>query len=188
MEGHGREFGSGFDLTRTVGWFTSIYPTRISLKGTAWGLSNAQARRDYVRGVSEQLRGIPRKGWAYPLLRGLDAQSAHSMAAYEDSQIIFNYLGGTRLSEAGAWQLAPETAMLGQREPSLALPYTLQTLVALHDGDGGTSLTTRFVASADLLSERDLSALASAWTHALADIAGLEAPASTAPAAQANAT
>ncbi|GAA4801595.1 hypothetical protein GCM10023307_30240 [Lysobacter hankyongensis] len=172
MEGHGREYGSGFDLTRTVGWFTSLYPTRISLEAIGDGLEHASAGDALLRSVREQLGAIPRKGWAYPLLRQIDPVSSRLLAAHEDSQIIFNYLGRAQVGDRRDWALAPEGAALGARDASLALPYTLQTMAMLHDDDDETVLTARFVAAAELIDEDDLQRLGGIWTRTLMQLAG----------------
>ncbi len=62
VEGHGREDIGAIDVSRTVGWFTSIYPVRLSLK--------SGARLDAsLQSVKNQLRQIPDKGIGYGLLR-----------------------------------------------------------------------------------------------------------------------
>ncbi|SKA48864.1 amino acid adenylation domain-containing protein, partial [Chitinophaga eiseniae] len=65
LEGHGREeILPGVDISRTVGWFTSIYPVMLELKGTTWS--------DRLRHVKETLRTIPNKGIDYLLCRYYD--------------------------------------------------------------------------------------------------------------------
>ena len=65
MEGHGREpVFDDVDLSRTVGWFTSVYPVLIDLGGTK-GVGEA------LRSVKEQLRRIPARGLGYGVLRYL---------------------------------------------------------------------------------------------------------------------
>ncbi|SJZ86645.1 non-ribosomal peptide synthase domain TIGR01720/amino acid adenylation domain-containing protein, partial [Chitinophaga eiseniae] len=82
LEGHGREeILPGVDISRTVGWFTSIYPVMLELKGTTWS--------DRLRHVKETLRTIPNKGIDYLLCRYYD----NSLADAEASRISFNYLG-----------------------------------------------------------------------------------------------
>jgi len=77
LEGHGREdLGRGENVSRTVGWFTSIYP--VLLQSRAGGLAAT------VKNVKETLRRVPNNGLDYLLYR------AGSAAA---SPIIFNYLG-----------------------------------------------------------------------------------------------
>uniref|UniRef100_UPI0039B6DAA9 condensation domain-containing protein n=1 Tax=Vibrio vulnificus TaxID=672 RepID=UPI0039B6DAA9 len=54
LEGHGREeLFSDVDLTRTVGWFTSLFPVR---------LTPADSVGAAIKQIKEQLRAIPNKG------------------------------------------------------------------------------------------------------------------------------
>ncbi|MGJ3561517.1 condensation domain-containing protein [Streptomyces sp. INA 01156] len=65
VEGHGREdVLAGADVSRTVGWFTSLFPVRLH-SGTD-GVDAA------VKRVKEQLRAVPDNGIGYGLLRHLD--------------------------------------------------------------------------------------------------------------------
>ncbi len=87
LEGHGREEESfeGVDLTRTVGWFTSVYPVRLSV-GSGLG--------DTLKRIKEQLRAVPDKGLGFGLLRHLaDAPTQARLAALPQPRITFNYLG-----------------------------------------------------------------------------------------------
>ena len=90
LEGHGREeeIGAGMDLTRTVGWFTSVYPVVLDLAGAAGAGERLQA-------VKEQLRAVPRRGIGYGVLRRLSATGGtrHALAAQAEPEIVFNYLG-----------------------------------------------------------------------------------------------
>ncbi|MBE8520858.1 non-ribosomal peptide synthase/polyketide synthase [Amycolatopsis sp. H6(2020)] len=81
LEGHGREdlFG-GIDLSRTVGWFTSIFPVELTSSGEDWG--------EALKTTKEQLRAIPRRGLGYGALRYL-AGTAPRL----EPRISFNYLG-----------------------------------------------------------------------------------------------
>ena len=63
VEGHGREpMSDDLDISRTVGWFTSIFPVCLSL-----GSVNAPGER--LKEVKEQLRQVPRRGLSYGILR-----------------------------------------------------------------------------------------------------------------------
>lgn len=56
LEGHGREeLGGELDLSRTVGWFTSLYPVH---------LHPAVEPGAAIKSVKEQLRSIPDRGSA----------------------------------------------------------------------------------------------------------------------------
>ncbi|WP_432668446.1 amino acid adenylation domain-containing protein [Pseudomonas umsongensis] len=96
LEGHGREdLFDDVDLTRTVGWFTSLFP--VNLKPAAdLGAS--------IKTIKEQLRSVPDKGLGYGALRYLgSAQARSELAALPQPRITFNYLGQfDRQFEAGA--------------------------------------------------------------------------------------
>ncbi|MEB0191363.1 non-ribosomal peptide synthase/polyketide synthase [Pseudomonas sp. CCI1.1] len=86
LEGHGREdLFDDIDLSRTVGWFTSLYPVRLHAKGEL---------PEAIKAVKEQLRAVPDKGLGYGLLRYLGAPHAQeSLANLTAPRITFNYLG-----------------------------------------------------------------------------------------------
>ncbi|WP_143264148.1 non-ribosomal peptide synthetase, partial [Amycolatopsis kentuckyensis] len=81
LEGHGREdLFEGIDLSRTVGWFTTIFPVELTSSGEDWG--------EALKTTKEQLRAIPRRGLGYGALRYL-AGTAPRL----EPRISFNYLG-----------------------------------------------------------------------------------------------
>ncbi|WP_410640976.1 non-ribosomal peptide synthase/polyketide synthase [Amycolatopsis sp. lyj-346] len=81
LEGHGREdLFPGIDLSRTVGWFTSIFPVELTSSGADWG--------EALKTTKERLRAIPRRGIGYGALRHL-AGTAPRL----EPRISFNYLG-----------------------------------------------------------------------------------------------
>src|SRR5690606_22718673 len=69
LEGHGREeeVVPGADLSRTVGWFTAIFPVRFDLSGldVAEAMSGGAAAGAAVKAVKEQLLSVPDKGIGY---------------------------------------------------------------------------------------------------------------------------
>ena len=85
LEGHGREeLLDGVDLSRTVGWFTTMFPVALDVPRTAdWGA--------VLKAVKEQLRAVPRPGHRLrgPALPGRAAGAARAPAP----QVSFNYLG-----------------------------------------------------------------------------------------------
>ncbi|QLF91733.1 non-ribosomal peptide synthase/polyketide synthase [Pseudomonas sp. ABC1] len=86
LEGHGREeLFEDIDLTRTVGWFTSVFPVKLSPTGTLDGS---------IKGIKEQLRAIPHKGIGFGALRYLgEAPAQQALAQLPIPRITFNYLG-----------------------------------------------------------------------------------------------
>jgi amino acid adenylation domain-containing protein/non-ribosomal peptide synthase protein (TIGR01720 family) len=85
LEGHGREdLFADVDLSRTVGWFTTLYPVLLDVRGAAGPGAALQA-------VKEQLRAVPQRGIGYGVLRYLAADAA--VRALPAAEIKFNYLG-----------------------------------------------------------------------------------------------
>jgi amino acid adenylation domain-containing protein/non-ribosomal peptide synthase protein (TIGR01720 family) len=85
LEGHGREaLFEDLDVTRTVGWFTSLFPVRLDLpEGDDPGPS--------LKSVKEQLRRIPDRGIGFGLLRYLGGDD--ELLGFPAPQVSFNYLG-----------------------------------------------------------------------------------------------
>ena len=175
MEGHGREPDTDdLDLTRTLGWFTSMYPASIPLDAIHIECATTERSQHaaLVANVRRYLNRIPRKGMGYGVLRYLNAHSADRLKRYAPSQLVFNYLGRMHLAESRDWELLPQGANVGARDPELALPYAIQSMAILHDLDEGAVLTMRFVAAQDIVDLHELQELARLWTetlHALAD-------------------
>ncbi|HEX6402273.1 MAG TPA: amino acid adenylation domain-containing protein, partial [Pseudonocardiaceae bacterium] len=85
LEGHGREdLFPGVDLSRTVGWFTTIFPIALHISPDA-------GTGELLKSVKEQLRAIPGRGLGYGALRYL-AQNA-DLAQQPTPPVSFNYLG-----------------------------------------------------------------------------------------------
>ncbi|MGQ3377851.1 amino acid adenylation domain-containing protein [Priestia endophytica] len=85
LEGHGREeMIEGMDLSRTVGWFTSIYPVHLNFQGPTTPIEGLKV-------VKDQLRRIPNRGVDYGVLRYLNREL---LPFYQQKpSISFNYLG-----------------------------------------------------------------------------------------------
>src|SRR6185369_8225559 len=88
FEGHGREdLFTEIDLSRTVGWFTSLYPVLIDLHGSG-------SPAAVLKAVKEQLRAIPGSGIGYGMLRYLGtAEIRNRLAALPPATLLFNYVG-----------------------------------------------------------------------------------------------
>ncbi|HEX5736598.1 MAG TPA: amino acid adenylation domain-containing protein, partial [Blastocatellia bacterium] len=98
MEGHGREeIGEEVDLTRTVGWFTTIYPVVVEVR-------EGEAETETLKRVKEEVRKIPKRGIGYGVLRYLtaDEQIKRQMRSLRQAEISFNYLGQLDQSMAGS--------------------------------------------------------------------------------------
>ncbi|MDR0268154.1 non-ribosomal peptide synthetase [Paenibacillus sp.] len=86
LEGHGREpIIPDMDITRTVGWFTIMYPVLLTMNA-----GGDVSKR--IKTVKESLRQIPNKGIGYGILRYLS--HVHEGFTLEKSpEISFNYMG-----------------------------------------------------------------------------------------------
>nr|WP_238348837.1 non-ribosomal peptide synthetase [Pseudomonas lactis] len=86
LEGHGREeLFDDIDLTRTLGWFTSLFPVRLTPADTLAGS---------IKQIKEQLRAVPDKGLGFGALRYLgDDATRQAFSQLPVPRITFNYLG-----------------------------------------------------------------------------------------------
>ncbi|KAF9768166.1 nrps5 single domain, non-ribosomal peptide synthase-like protein [Fusarium sp. DS 682] len=88
-EGHGRNaWDDSIDLSRTVGWFTTIYPLVVSNQNTAT-LDLIQT----VRQVKDMRRSIRDKGFPYFACRYLTEQGRAAFKEHTAMEVLFNYLG-----------------------------------------------------------------------------------------------
>ena len=110
LEGHGREqLFDDLDLTRSVGWFTSLYPLRLV---PAADLGNC------IKAIKEQLRAVPDKGVGYGVLRYLARHPSLSLKEAAQPRITFNYLGqfDQQFDEGASFVPAREGSGSGQSE------------------------------------------------------------------------
>ncbi|MEY3825945.1 MAG: hypothetical protein RLZZ148_759, partial [Cyanobacteriota bacterium] len=118
MEGHGREnVIESVNLSRTVGWFTSIYPVFLTLE-------NLDHPGECLKSIKEQLRQIPNRGFDYGIGYYLnsDLTIQSQLKNYPKAQVSFNYLGQFTSHQIGdiGWKLSQESSgsihsPLGQR-------------------------------------------------------------------------
>jgi amino acid adenylation domain-containing protein/non-ribosomal peptide synthase protein (TIGR01720 family) len=114
LEGHGREeVIKEVDVTRTVGWFTALYPAIIEVERGA-GIG------EQLKSVKEQLRKIPERGVGYGLLKYVTGEEGvrERVRGMGEAEVAFNYLGQFeyfgRLEaderEGGRWTVASESS------------------------------------------------------------------------------
>ncbi|MDP1419335.1 non-ribosomal peptide synthase/polyketide synthase [Peribacillus simplex] len=103
LEGHGREeIIEDVDLSRSVGWFTSIYPVHLNITGANTPIAALKA-------VKEQVRQIPNKGVDYGILRYLNPAMRERFQSQITPSISFNYLGQFDQMFSDDAMFAPET-------------------------------------------------------------------------------
>jgi amino acid adenylation domain-containing protein/non-ribosomal peptide synthase protein (TIGR01720 family) len=127
LEGHGREeLSPVLDLSRTVGWFTSLFPVALDL-------TRPEDLGATLKSVKEQIRSVPRKGIGYGILRYLseDLQVSEALRPIPRPAVGFNYLGQAR--SFGPLRLAAESA--GREHDPLGLrAHLLDITAVIKDG------------------------------------------------------
>jgi amino acid adenylation domain-containing protein/FkbM family methyltransferase/non-ribosomal peptide synthase protein (TIGR01720 family) len=152
VEGHGRD-AEELDVSRTVGWFTTVFPVRIDARGAA-DLAHALKR------VKSQLRAVPSQH-GFGLLRYLNPETAPQLAARPRPQIQFNYLG--RFEGGTAEQL------LLDDDPSTPLSHLLRINAQTVDG----AVTATWSWAGAQIADADVRALAESWKRVLGEMAKL---------------
>ncbi|RSM40072.1 non-ribosomal peptide synthetase, partial [Actinoplanes sp. ATCC 53533] len=157
LEGHGREEDAvDLDLSRTFGWFTTLFPVRLDVAG----LSVAAA----VKAVKEQLRAVPANGLSYGALRYLASRPELAV----QPQVLFNYLGRFGTDSGADWETVVDgEVVVERRDPRMPLPRALEVnAVAV---DAGLSAT--FSWAPGVLAEDRVRAFADRWIALLTSIA-----------------
>lgn len=158
LEGHGREnLFADLDATRTVGWFTSLFPVDLDV-------DERSAPGAALCSVKEHLRSIPKRGVGYGLLRYLNEKCDPRLREARQAEVCFNYLGQfDQLFRAAAlFQDAGEapgaTRSLGARR---------NHLLNIDGGIGGGQLSMRWTYSRNLHLQSTIEGLARNFSEAL---------------------
>ncbi|MFB6579797.1 condensation domain-containing protein [Streptomyces sp. NPDC056402] len=164
VEGHGREdVADDTDLSRTVGWFTTVFPVRLALGRP--DLDEARAGGPAVgaalRLVKEELRAVPDKGIGFGLLRHLNSRTGPDLAARGIPQIGFNYLGRFPMGGDTPWDAAPGHAFaLDDADEGLPMAHAVEVNAAAHEGPDGLTLSATWTWAGN--------AFPGSWVHDLA--------------------
>jgi len=114
LEEDGREaVFEGVDVSRTVGWFTTVYPALLNVEG-------ASSHEEAFRAVSDQLRSVPKHGVGYGLLRYIlgNASIAEQLRSIPQPEVIFLYVGRfDRALGAASWLQLAEGITGPERSP-----------------------------------------------------------------------
>ncbi|TDE41877.1 amino acid adenylation domain-containing protein, partial [Nonomuraea mesophila] len=202
LEGHGREEEAvgDADLSRTFGWFTTLFPAVIDPGSGTPG--------EAVKAVKEQLRRVPQRGLGYGVLRYLGERPRPDLAV--TPQVLVHYLGrfdgapadgttadgstadGTTADgstadgtagdgtagdgTAGDWTAVAGPAGGGEvvaerRDPRMPLPRVLEINSVAVDTAGGPVLRTTFSWPEGVLDAERVRELAALWTRTLTDFA-----------------
>ncbi|MGH3754860.1 MAG: amino acid adenylation domain-containing protein, partial [Pseudonocardiaceae bacterium] len=175
LEGHGRQeqVVEDVDLSRTVGWFTSISPVRLDVSGVDLdeALAGGPAAGQALKGVKEQLRVVPDHGLGFGLLRYLNPETGAVLAGLAAPQIVFNYLGRFAVPDVADWALIPGSGLGGGAAPGLPMSHSLEINAWTEDRPGGPQLHVRWSWPAALFTEDAVCELAQDWFQALDGLA-----------------
>ncbi|MFV3291356.1 amino acid adenylation domain-containing protein, partial [Pseudomonas sp. NY11955] len=162
LEGHGREdLFDDLDLSRTVGWFTSLFPVRLTPEHDL-GQS--------IKAIKEQLRAVPDKGIGYGLLRYLgDTEVRGQLERAAQARVTFNYLGQFDASFTGEADalFTPSGESAGRNQCAGA---QLGNWLSITGQVYGGELFLEWTYSADVHHPATIERLAQAYEQALAEL------------------
>ncbi|HEX8276904.1 MAG TPA: amino acid adenylation domain-containing protein [Longimicrobiaceae bacterium] len=156
LEGHGREpLFPDVDLSRTVGWFTAIFPVRLDAGPADAG--------ELLKATKERLRAVPGKGIGYGVLRYL----AGAAGVAVDPEVSFNYHGQLDASFGADALLRPAAESPGAlRDPGARRRYLLDVVAAVVGG----RLRVRWHHGAGVHRRETVQALAERYAAALREM------------------
>ncbi|MEU3712658.1 non-ribosomal peptide synthetase [Streptomyces catenulae] len=172
LEGHGREEvatpDGPLDLSRTVGWFTSVFPALLDV-----GRLDRDAVRDggdacatALGRVKETLRALPDHGFGHGLLRHLNPQTATVLARHTTPRVGFNYLGRFRTGPDAAWALRPGAFGL-TAAPTTPLRHLVELVATVEERPEGPVLVAEWTWADGAVAADDVRRLADDWFRAL---------------------
>jgi amino acid adenylation domain-containing protein/non-ribosomal peptide synthase protein (TIGR01720 family) len=166
LEGHGREeIANDIDLSRTIGWFTTMFPVRLQLQ-------KALDATTALKSIKEQLRKVPDRGLSYGLLRYLGDNRAklNALKLAQRPQVLFNYLGQLDqiVSTSKLFRFASEPTG-PWHSPRARRTHELEIVCLILDG----KLESRWTSSAKQLSRATVEQLAHGFIKSLRRIIAL---------------
>ncbi|MGP3969991.1 amino acid adenylation domain-containing protein [Streptomyces sp. 6N223] len=172
LEGHGREpvtdEADELDLSRTVGWFTSVFPLGLDLGTLDWDQvwNGGAACGTALKRVKETLRALPDHGIGHGLLRHLNPQTAAVLARNATPRVGFNYLGRFATGDGGDWSMEAGASGL-TAAPETPLRHALDIVALTEDRPGGPVLVAEWTWPTRLLAEDEVRRVAEGWFRAL---------------------
>ncbi|KAL4902757.1 hypothetical protein BDW74DRAFT_180456 [Aspergillus multicolor] len=88
IEGHGREtsWNPSLDISRTVGWFTTLWPCPVACPSTT-------SLKTLLKAVHDAHATVPFNGWGHFTSRFTNAQGKRAFGTKEIPEIVLNYSG-----------------------------------------------------------------------------------------------
>ncbi|WP_075342503.1 non-ribosomal peptide synthetase [Tenacibaculum agarivorans] len=145
LEGHGRtEFGPNIDVSRIVGWFTSLYPVILP--------KNTNSIIQYLRTVKDALSKVPNNGGGYGILKYLQKETTLKSIP----EVSFNHMGDfSSLTKTEYFKVT--TDQLGRwYDPERKIAQVLE-IFSILESDDELSITIDFIP--ELFSEDQIETL-----------------------------
>jgi non-ribosomal peptide synthase protein (TIGR01720 family) len=160
LEGHGREnLFDDVDISRTVGWFTSLYPVCLEL-------TDANNAANALRSVRRQLDRIPNRGIGYGILRyqSDDAEVRRLLQSQPLPEVTFNYHGQVDQTFAGDMSIAGAQESTGPvQSPRQMRTQLLDIIAGVSDGE----LKAAWTYNADIHRQSTIEKLAESFMQQL---------------------
>lgn len=157
LEGHGREaLFDNVDISRTIGWFTSLYPALLEHNFT----NDTAAILKYTK---EYMRSIPDSGFSYSILKYLN-----TLVLSEKEQgipVLFNYLGQFNTHATDAFNII-ENHTIADNALKQRRMAGIEITALIIDG----VLKTRIHYSQNHYTEQQMDAFANSFKRALLQI------------------
>ncbi|MCB0749172.1 MAG: non-ribosomal peptide synthetase, partial [Ignavibacteriae bacterium] len=163
LENHGRDVPiERIDLSRTIGWFTTLYPCHLDLQ-------KAVSVGESITKVKEQLRLIPNDGNTYGLIRFLqdNIDVLEKLKRFDNLGITFNYLGqfDNVLKSDGIFSVANESKGF-ERDPK----NLRDSLIDVTSNISGGKLRVNFSYSENIFERENISIWARKFEEELLNI------------------
>lgn len=157
LEGHGRgSLTAEMDLSRSIGWFTSLFPINIDLR-------EKQSISERLKCIKEYLKHIPNKGVGYGILRYLSNEKMDPLNVNREPVISFNYFGQMdNYFQKNIFQIMNEPSGL-----TTDLKNRRLTLVEINSEISSKSLRARFEYNKYYFNKESIQQLADAFITSL---------------------
>ncbi len=161
IEGHGREdVFEDVDLSRTVGWFTSMYPVRLKLPA-------ASELGESLKSIKEQMRTIPNRGFGYGVLRYLNPATRSQLQSQPQAEVLFNYMGQFDQMIAASQLFEPAAESSGRNNsPSNTRSHLLEVVGTVIGGE----LQMKWIYSKQIHRQETIESLAQDFLTILQDL------------------
>ena len=173
VEGHGREaLSNEMDLSRTVGWFTSLFPVRLNpgpLPLNSQGL-NLTYVSELIAHIQDQLTALPDRGIGYGMLRYLNPDTANALANLPQPQFGFNYLGrfvGATKEIQATVPTVEAGAFRAANKSDAPLIHAIELTALVQDYVNGPELIASWSWASRLFPESVIQDLAESWFEIL---------------------